>query len=545
MTGRRQLTRGLGALALLVAVHSHAGTVRYVDDDGLDGFNCSNAPFATIGAAIAASKAGDEIRVCPGTYPEQIVVPFPLTIRGEAFGSKRAVIRPTAMPATLPGLDGGNPISAAVLDNGHLLRMTDVDIDLADNVAVGCSPVVAGIYIRNALAALTRVKVYNAAVSARPDCDSGVGILVESGVKEIVLGRPLYGKSRFIGRGLHLENFQKAGLVAIGPQTMARLEDCVATRLPALAGAAVPAGFEFANGARGKVINSTASWIQAGTVGKLAAGILAVDAGKVTFRRNVVEDNQVGVLVVGDKVRVKRGTFRRHTSDAIILLGDSNLVTAAEVDGASVSGVFVTGDHNVVRGGYYTNAPIGLWFLFGLGNAFYSITWGDIPLETRGLYGGLRDVTPDDAAPFLMRCTGTLSCDDGNACTTDLCDPLTGACSHGVTVCDDASVCTTDSCDPVVGCLFAPALVCADADPCTTDTCDPILGCQFTPCNDANACTTDSCDPILGCQFTAVVCDDMNPCTTDTCDPMLGCQFPPVVDGTPCGVGLCTGGVCL
>ena len=124
------------------------------------------------------------------------------------------------------------------------------------------------------------------------------------------------------------------------------------------------------------------------------------EAGKVTLRRDFVEDNQVGVMVVGNNVRVKRSTFHRHTSDAIILLGDSNLVTAADVDGASVSGCFITGDHNVMRGGFFTNAPIGLWFLGGIGNAFYGITWGTIPLETRGVYGGLRDFR-DDAAPFL------------------------------------------------------------------------------------------------------------------------------------------------
>jgi hypothetical protein len=467
MAGR--LAGGLGVFAaLLVAVQAQAGTLRYVDDDGLDGFNCTNAPYTTISAALADSKAGDEIRVCPGTYVEQVVIPFDVTIRGEAFGSRRAVIKPVAMTATLPGLDGGNPIAAAILDDGHLLRMSDVDIDLANNALIACSPVLAGIYIRNAWASLERIEVDNTIVNGRPDCDSGVGILVESGVKEIILGQPVFGKSRFIAKSLRFENFQKAGLAAIGPNTLVRCENGVATRTAALIGAAVPYGYEFAKGARGKLINSTASGIVGASPDKLAAGVLALESGKITLRRDLVEQSQVGVMVVGDNVRVKRSTLHGLTSDGIVFLGNSNLVTATEVDGASVSGCFVTGDHNVIRGGFFTHTPIGIWFLGGIGNRFYGITWGDIPLETRGVYGGLRDLTKDNCAPFLTRCLGTLSCDDGNACTTDLCDLVSGACSHGVTVCDDVN-------------------------PCTTDTCDPTLGCQFTPVTDGTLCGVGVC----------------------------------------------------
>jgi hypothetical protein len=170
MAGRRWLALALGALAgLLVIAPAQAGQLRYVDDDGLDGFNCTNAPYTTISAAIAASKSGDEIRVCPGTYVEQVVIPFNMTIRGEPFGTRRAVIRPTALPVTLPSLDGGNPITAAILNDGHILRLSDVDIDLADNTVAACSPVVAGVYVRNAWAAIERLEVYNAFVNGRPD----------------------------------------------------------------------------------------------------------------------------------------------------------------------------------------------------------------------------------------------------------------------------------------------------------------------------------------------------------------------------------------
>ena len=60
--------------------------------------------------------------------------------------------------------------------------------------------------------------------------------------------------------------------------------------------------------------------------------------------------------------------------------------------------------------------------------------------------------------------------------------------------CDDGNACTTDSCDPLTGCIHA-AVDCNDNDACTADTCDPITGCNNEPitCDDGNESTTDSC----------------------------------------------------
>ncbi len=62
------------------------------------------------------------------------------------------------------------------------------------------------------------------------------------------------------------------------------------------------------------------------------------------------------------------------------------------------------------------------------------------------------------------------SCDDGNLCTTDRCDPSTG-CVSTVVTCQDTCA-GTQSCDPGTGqCLAGPAPDCDDEDACTVDTC--------------------------------------------------------------------------
>ncbi len=86
----RRFHFALLALVLLVAQPLLAKTY-YVG-------SCKTGAYSTIGAAVAAVPAGSIVDVCPGTYPEQVVISQPLTLQGVASGgSSQAII---TMPAT-------------------------------------------------------------------------------------------------------------------------------------------------------------------------------------------------------------------------------------------------------------------------------------------------------------------------------------------------------------------------------------------------------------------------------------------------------------
>lgn len=543
---------------LLAGAEARGSQILYVDDDGMDPFNCAGAPFQTITDALAVANAGDEIRVCPGVYPEQVTITKSVTIRGENFGSRRAVIKPAALPATLPSLWSTNPITAAVLVDTKFIRMSDVDIDLSDNTLAACSPALAGLYLRNTSGRIERVEVYDTRLASRPDCESGVGVFIESGPTEFVLGKPINGTARVSLRGVKFENYQKAGLAAHGPRTILVIVDASATAGVGPVGGAVANGYEFAFGARGKLVDSTAEGHTTAVPGRLAAGVLGFELGKTKIRRDTFTDNQVGVFVVGDRARIKRSVITDNTSDGVVLLGDANLVASTEISRSSVSGCFVNGDRNVIRGGFINDAEFGVWFIAGFGNAYYGTTFQGVDLATRGVFGGVRDLTPATAAPFRTRCTSSLACDDGDACTTDPCDVMSGVCSHAPVVCDDANPCTDDSCDSLLGCQnvvddtnpCSDGSVCTTADVCSGGVCAGVLTPPAVLCNAGNGTVCDgleACNPVTGtCDpGTPPTCDDGNECTTDTCDAILGCQVANVIDGTPCTGGTCTGGVCL
>jgi len=96
-----------------------------------------------------------------------------------------------------------------------------------------------------------------------------------------------------------------------------------------------------------------------------------------------------------------------------------------------------------------------------------------------------------------------VSCNDNNVCNgTDMCEA--GVCVHTNPLdCNDSEVCTTDYCSPILGCQYVNnTLSCEDGNACTSgDKCSGGTCGSGLPmdCDDENSCTADSCDEIAGC----------------------------------------------
>jgi len=139
--------------------------------------------------------------------------------------------------------------------------------------------------------------------------------------------------------------------------------------------------------------------------------------------------------------------------------------------------------------------------------------------------------------------------DDGDVCTDTYCEPDMGC----VTVlnsapCDDGDVCTTgDHCELGM-CISSGTLICNDGNECTDDSCNPITGCVFlnnnADCDDGNACTFDDiCKDGACVPGEALDCDDDQFCNgVETCDALQGCQpgsAPSLDDGVDCTEDTC------
>lgn len=173
----------------------------------------------------------------------------------------------------------------------------------------------------------------------------------------------------------------------------------------------------------------------------------------------------------------------------------------------------------------------------------------------------------DDLCEEGLGCTNTdntAECEDGDACTTgDIC--AEGTCvSGGPTNCEDGNECTIDICDEFAGCVRIPNLnpcctgtvsICDDGDPCTTDICNPEDGScseafNAAACDDDDACTTGDICADGECGGDEVDCAAENPCVAAFCDSEDGCGGDPLSgiacdDGVECTVeDTCNVGVC-
>jgi YVTN family beta-propeller protein len=148
--------------------------------------------------------------------------------------------------------------------------------------------------------------------------------------------------------------------------------------------------------------------------------------------------------------------------------------------------------------------------------------------------GACNDGNPctTDSCNIVSGCTytnNTAPCaSDGNDCTTDVCNGA-GTCTHpdapAGTSCNDGTFCNgADTCDGAGGCTNHVG------DPCTVgpecaQTCNEVAGNCFdpvtTPCtSDGNVCTDDHCNGAGACAHTnnTAPCDDGLFCNgTDTC----------------------------
>ena len=159
-----------------------------------------------------------------------------------------------------------------------------------------------------------------------------------------------------------------------------------------------------------------------------------------------------------------------------------------------------------------------------------------------------------------------VSINQGKPCAGSKCDAdgfhaasycLDGQCPEQVaSACNDNNVCNgIETCDPLVGCKPGTPLLCDDGEVCTIDDCNAITGCDYSQNNDDHVCATSYCDALTfyeemtcfggSCPVsTTQECDvdDGNVCTYPACDDELGCVQANPAGSIECAVAKCEGG---
>lgn len=347
---RTLLVIGLSALFILPAFFK-TETVR-ADPELVVG--CPGG-FTSIQGAVNAANSGGKIRVCAGTYNEQVTITKRLTITGE----NGAIVRPVGMVANSTNLFSGIPVAAVILvRDTDRVNIQSLTVDGGANAVAGCSPMLVGIFFRNASGEVDDCAVTNMKLgSGLQTCQSGLGIFAQSGGG---------GSSKVKVSDTSVHDYQKNGITGNEIGTDIDVNDNVVTGLGSTNGAAqngIQVGFGADGTVRGNsVINHVwAPCVSPSNCSDFATNILVFSSDDVTVAQNTLGKSQVGISVLGNDAKVQSNTiFDTDVFDGVAVIGNNNMVSNNQITNSSEAAVFVNGNNNKIHSNRINEAPIGV-----------------------------------------------------------------------------------------------------------------------------------------------------------------------------------------
>jgi len=323
-----------------------------VDDDKVE---CPNAGFTHIQDAVAAAAAGDEIHICKGTYVEQVTIHKPLDIDAD----DGAILMPSSMRANTTSLFDAAPIATALLvADATGVSVSGLTVDGANNGVSACAPDLIGISFQNASGALDHIAVRNFKLAESDNgCQSGTGIFVQTGNG---------GMSRVEIHDCTVHDFQKNGITADEKGTVAVIRRNVVTGLGPTNGAAQN-GVQIGFGAAGSILDNVVTnnvWAPCtavATCATVATNILVTQSDGVEVSGNTAGISQVNIFVHGSNAAIERNeTFTASVFDGIRVQGDQSRVRHDQVFNGAESGIFMSGNNNVIINNTINEATIGI-----------------------------------------------------------------------------------------------------------------------------------------------------------------------------------------
>lgn len=339
-----------------------------VDDDKVQ---CPTATFTSIQDAINAASPGSVIRVCPGTYTEQLSIDKSLRIEGD----NGAILLPSNMVANNTG-SSGTPIAAAVfVKEAADVEIEGLIVDTMNNGITQCSPDLVGIQYQNSSGRIRHNTVRNTKLSASLNgCQSGDAIVVQSLGNEV---------SAVTIDDNSIHDYQKNGITGNELGSQVTISNNVVTGIGPTTGAAQN-GIQIGFGARGTVLRNTVTdnvWSPCVSIENCAfnaTGILIFQSDGVRVEHNIVATNQIGIYAGGQHDEIEsNGIANSLVLVGIDLAGDNGLANQNDVTNSGQAAILVEGNDNKVQSNDITEAPVGVLKLSGTvgnsqsGNSFF------------------------------------------------------------------------------------------------------------------------------------------------------------------------------
>jgi|SRR5450631_2032843 len=283
---------------------------------------CRPGSFPTITAALASTPHPNVVKICPGTYPEQVHVTYAVTLQGMISGNSGEVI--IASPPNGLVVNGTDDLGDSICADVFVdvlpapFTISDITLDAANNHVLAPN-YVAGIFVKNSSGTVNHVATRN-----QMGGDGGVGIWIEGGTSNPTVTVENSSISAF-------------DFIGIWTQTNAAASELTALlknndENGGLSGGVI-AGFDIFRG-QGATTTVSGNYLVGGMIGV----ITEVDPGPI--QHNTLVNNGIGIVVNSDQVSV----------------------TANNIFMCSTEGISVNSALPVVQGNTITGCPIGIEF---------------------------------------------------------------------------------------------------------------------------------------------------------------------------------------
>ncbi|HEY3636861.1 MAG TPA: right-handed parallel beta-helix repeat-containing protein [Rhizomicrobium sp.] len=331
---------------------------------------CTTNPrqYTTIQAAVNAANPGDRVQVCPGSYPEQVVISQAMTLENVTGQASPTVTVPAGGVVKNTETLSGFPTAAQILvapTTAATVNVENIVVDGTGNNDTSCGLELIGIYYQNAGGTISGDTAQNQLLP--PDyqgCQDGEGIFVENQTS---------GTTRVKITNNTVTNFDKNGITVSYGAANVQIENNTVTGLGPT-DVIAQNGIQLGYGATGTISGNQVSELIYTPETYGSSGILlyntqvggSVAAPKVT--NNTVNTSQYGIVLdavdgaANGMVQVKSNTVSGATFAGIGLYTDGINDDFIKVLSNTVSGtslyddIDVCSDNNQIKNNIVTDA---------------------------------------------------------------------------------------------------------------------------------------------------------------------------------------------
>jgi hypothetical protein len=318
--------------------------------------NCAGFPqYPTIQQAVSSVPAGATVGVCPGTYPEQVVITRNVTLKGllTSSGSGATIVAPVnGIVSNASSLSSGAPIAAQIVVQGAAkVNISNLSVNGGNNQISGCAPDLVGILYQNSSGTITQVSVVDETLDS-PDligCQSGLGIYVQSGILNSASGTSAVKVVDSL-----VEDYQKNGITGNEQGTTLTVTGSYLVGHGSTTGAGEN-GIQFGYGAAGSASSNTVTgnvWAPDtfGDTGDAATGILVYGSPNISLTSNNISNSQFGIAtdddlgdgLIADKTSIKSNRISgTHLYDGIEICNNSSTVQSNVIFSSDESGIHI------------------------------------------------------------------------------------------------------------------------------------------------------------------------------------------------------------